>query len=74
MAAIIKWSFVVFTLSRAVISPVYAGLPDITAAELLEAVKCGDSLYKNIDCKYTVDEQFNKTIHEKYGGHYYEYT
>ena len=67
MAAIIKWSIVVFALSRTVISPVYAGLPDITADKLLDAVKHGDSLYKNVDCKYTVDEQLNKAIHEKSG-------
>ena len=67
MAAIIKWSVVALTLSRVVVSPVYAGLTDITSAELLKAVKHGDSLYRNVDCKYTVDEQFNKAIHEKYG-------
>jgi len=67
MTAIIKWSIVVFTLSWAVISPVYAKLPDITTAELIKAVKHGDSLHRNVDCKYTVDEQLNKAIHEKYG-------
>jgi peroxiredoxin len=67
MAAIIKWSIVVLALSRAVISPVYAGLPDITADELLKAVKHGDSLYRNVDCRYTVDEQLNKAIFEKSG-------
>ncbi len=62
-----KWSIVVFAMSLVVVSPSYAKLPDITAAELLKAVKHGDSLHKNVDCKYTVDEQLNKSIHEKYG-------
>jgi hypothetical protein len=62
MAGIIKWSVFVLALSQSFISPVYAGLPDITAAELLKAVKHGDSLYKNIDCKYTIDEQHNKNV------------
>jgi hypothetical protein len=47
--------------------PCYAKLPDIKSAELLKAVKHGDSLYRNVDCMYTVDEKFNKSIHEKYG-------
>jgi hypothetical protein len=67
MTGIIKWSIVVFALSWLVISPIYAKLPDITAAELLKAVKHVDSLYRNVDCKFTVDEKFNKSIHEKYG-------
>jgi len=62
MAAIMKWSIVVFAMSLAVISPAYAVLPDITAAELLDAVKQGDSLRRNVDCKYTVDEQYDKSI------------
>jgi hypothetical protein len=67
MTTIIKWSIVVLAMSPVFISPVYAKLPDITAAELLEAVKHGDSLYRNVDCKYTVEEKFNKSIHEKSG-------
>jgi hypothetical protein len=67
MAGIMKWSILVFAMSQTVISPVYAKLPDITAAELLQAVKRGDSLYRNVDCKYTVDEQLNKAIFEKSG-------
>jgi len=47
--------------------PCYAKLTDITAAELLKAVKHGDSLYRNIDCEYTVDEEFNKSVYEKFG-------
>ena len=62
MAAIMKWSIVVCAMSLAVISPAYAVLPDITAAKLLDAVKQGDSLHRNIDCKYTVDEQHDKSI------------
>jgi len=56
---------IIFSLLLTV--PCYAKLPDITTAELLKAVKHGDSLYRNVDCKYTVDEQLNKAIHEKYG-------
>jgi hypothetical protein len=48
-------------------APCYAELPDITTTELVEAVKHGDSLYRNVDCKYTVDEQLNKAIFEKSG-------
>lgn len=62
MAAIIKLSIVVFAMSLAVISPAYAVLPDITVDELLDAVKQGDSLFRNIDCKYTVDEQHDQSI------------
>ena len=62
MTAIMKWSIVVFAMSLAVISPAYAVLPDITVAELLDSVKQGDSLHRNIDCKYTVDEQHDKSI------------
>ena len=62
MAAIIKLSIVVFGMSLAVISPAYAVLPDITVTELLDAVKQGDSLLRNVDCRYTVDEQYNKSI------------
>jgi hypothetical protein len=47
--------------------PCYAKLPNITSAELIKAVKYGDSLYRNIDCKYTVNEQFSKSIQEKFG-------
>ncbi len=50
-------------LAQAVISATYAKLPDITAAELIEAVKFGDSLHINVDCKYTVDEQFIKGLY-----------
>ena len=54
-------SFLV-TLSLLLNVPCYAKLPDITAAELLKAVKHGDSLYKNVDCKYTINNQLNKAI------------
>jgi hypothetical protein len=37
------------------------------AVGLLKAIKHGDSLYKNIDCKYAVDEKFKKSIYEKFG-------
>jgi hypothetical protein len=40
-----------------------AMLPGINKMELLEAVKHGDSLLRNVDCKYTVDQQFNKAIY-----------
>jgi hypothetical protein len=62
MAAIIKLSIVVFAMNLVFISPAYAVLSDITVAELLDAVKQGDSLHRNIDCKYTVDEQHDKSI------------
>ena len=67
MAAIIKWSIIVFGLSQMVISPAHARLPDITAAELLKAVKHGDSLYRNVDCKYTIDDWHDKSIWGKSG-------
>ncbi len=44
-----------------------AKLPDITPNALIEALKSGDSLHRNVECKYIVDEQFNKAIHEKDG-------
>lgn len=56
---------IIFSLLLTV--PCYAKLPDITAAELLKTIKHGDSLYKNVDCKYTVDGQLNKIIFEKSG-------
>ena len=62
MTAIIKLSVVVFVTSLAVIAPAYAVLPDITAEKLLDAVKQGDSLHRNFDCTYTVDEQHDKSI------------
>jgi hypothetical protein len=67
MAAIIKWSIIVCALSQAVVSPAYAKLPDITAAELLKAVKHGDSLHKNVDCKYTVYQQFSEARNKRLG-------
>ncbi|HUT46673.1 MAG TPA: hypothetical protein VMX36_10345 [Sedimentisphaerales bacterium] len=67
MAAIMKWSIVVLALSRTVISPVYAGLPDITTAELLEAVKLSDSVHKNVDCKYTVDQLYSEARNKRHG-------
>jgi len=54
-------------LNLMIISMVEAKLPDIGKAEFIEAVKFGDSLHKNVDCKYAMDEQFNKAIHEKHG-------
>ncbi len=63
MTASLKWSLGVFAFSQAVLSATYAKLPDITAAELIEAVKFGDSLHINVDCKYTVDEQFIKGLY-----------
>jgi len=67
MTTILKWSVAVFAFSQAVISTTYAKLPNITAAELIEAIKSADSRLVNVETKYIVDEQFNKTIHEKYG-------
>jgi len=68
MAAILKWGVVVFVLGQVLLSPtVEAKLPDITPAALIEAVKLDDSLYRNVDCKYIVDEQFNKALNEKHG-------
>lgn len=54
-------------LSFVIISTVEATLPDIGKNEFIEAVKFGDSLYRNVDCEYIVDELFNKAIHEKDG-------
>ncbi|MHC4430769.1 MAG: hypothetical protein ACYTBS_02905 [Planctomycetota bacterium] len=65
MAVMLRWSAIVLVLSQAVASITYAKLPDITAAELIEAVKHGDSLLRNVDCNYTVDEQLNKAIHRQ---------
>jgi hypothetical protein len=54
-------------IDQAAVSPTCAELPDITGAKLIEAVRIGDSLHRNVDCKYTVDEQFNKALNEKHG-------
>lgn len=56
---------IIFSLLLTV--PCYAKLPDITTAELLKAIKHGDSLHKNVDCKYNVDQQYNKSMQEKFG-------
>jgi len=69
MTAILKWSLGVFAFSQAVISATYAKLPDITAAELVEAIKSADSHLVNVETKYIIDQQFKKTksIYVKYG-------
>jgi len=54
-------------IDLAAVSPTCAKLPDIAPAQLIEAVKLGDSLHRNVDCKYIVDEQFNKALSEKHG-------
>ena len=51
---------IIFSLLLTV--PCYTKLPDITATELLKAVIHGDSLYRNVDCKYTIDDWHNKAI------------
>jgi hypothetical protein len=57
---------VIALVAQAAVSPAYAKLPDITPAALKKAVKSGDALHRNADCRYTVDENFHKT-HEKHG-------
>lgn len=66
MSAIARTTWKLFLLCLLSASTAGAALPDITAAELIEAVKRGDSLLMNVDCKYSVEEEFHKK-HDKYG-------
>lgn len=67
MAAIVKWGVIAFAFGQALASTAQMKLPDITPAQFIEAVKLGDSLYRNADCKYTIDQQSSKALSEKSG-------
>jgi len=68
MTVILKRGAIAFFFGQVFVSTLaQAKLPYVTPAQLIEAVKRGDSLYKNVDCRYAVDEWYNRAIHEKRG-------
>jgi len=58
----LKLRFRTFLFSLLLVSTSHATLLNISKAELFEAVKRGDSLYRNVDCKYTIDDQHDISI------------
>lgn len=60
MCSLLRRYGVCVLLNVVFVAIVDAELPGIGKAELIEAVKFGDSLHMNVDCKYSVDEEYHK--------------